>query len=234
MTTTSPDIRALLTPTPFGRVEPAVLDAAVQSAHIERFDVPTLLNRAGEPLRALRLVVDGHVQIIARKASGKELVLADMATGTWATWLGCLMPKPPEHDFYSTADTVCIALPVPQVQGWFQQYPALYPLVIAEIGVRMRHLMEWAGQSVLLGPEQRMAKLIHILAREQRIAPNGRGTLLATQQRLAGMARCSRQTANGLLAALEAKGLIAIAYGKCEIPDMLALAAYAEDEYNPD
>ena len=55
-------------------------------------------------------------------------------------------------------------------------------------------------------------------------------TLNVTQGRLASLARCSRQSGNLLLRALEKRGLVRLAYGKCEIPDLVQLMAFADQE----
>ena len=107
----------------------------------------------------------------------------------------------------------------------------MYPWVIAEIGRRLRLLTEWAGQSVLIGPEQRMAKLIGLMAQDQNAARPPH-ILNVTQSRLASLARCSRQSANLLLRALEKRGLIQLAYGKCAIPDLAGLMAFADRDHD--
>jgi CRP-like cAMP-binding protein len=223
------DVLAHLRPTVFGRLGDKALDEADAMARVEHYELPSLLNSAGQQLQLLRLVVRGHIEIMARRASGKEIALSHVGPSGWATWLPCFVSAPPDYNFYSSADACFIALPVPQVTAFCQQHPEIYPMIIGEIGQRMRLFMEWTGQSVLVGPEQRMAKLIHILARDQRIAGNT-GTLQATQTRLAAMARCTRQTANGLLNELERKGLISLAYGRFEVLDMAKLAAFAEED----
>jgi CRP/FNR family cyclic AMP-dependent transcriptional regulator len=223
------DIRAFLEPTVLGRLGPACLDEIVGFARVERYELPTLLNAAGSPLQWLRLVVDGHIEIVARRASGKEVAVSDVGRGSWATWLPCFVPNPPEHDFYSGAASCFIALPVQEVRALCVRHPELYPWIIAEIGQRLRLLMEWTGQSVLVGPEQRMAKLIHLLARDQKLKGNA-GTLVANQTRLASLARCSRQTANTLLGQLEKRGLVSLSYGKFEVLDMAKLVAFADEE----
>lgn len=201
------------------------------AGRVEHFDGATLLNAAGSPLARLRLVVQGTVEIFARSASGNEVVLGDIGPGGWATWIGCFAPQPPDHDFYSSADATCIALPTDLVREVAQRHPVMFPRVIADLGVRTRQLLEWAGDSVLLGPEQRMAKLIHLLARTQGNAGGaGSGTVLVTQARLAQLARCSRQSANGLVGALERRGLIRAGYGHFDIPDIARLVAFIESD----
>ena len=223
------DVSAFLKPTVFGQLGPDVLDKVTSCAVVERFEVPTLLNAAGTPLERLRLVVEGSIAIVARKPSGKEVVLSEVGPRGWAAWLPCFVAQPPSHDFYSGVKSCFIALPVKIVQSLCMEYPALYPLILGEIGLRFRLLMEWASQSILLEPEQRMAKLIGILAQEQKAVSNP-SSIVITQSRLANLARCSRQSANVLLSNLEQKGLIRLLYGKCNIPNLAALAAFADAE----
>jgi CRP-like cAMP-binding protein len=225
----SSDVRGLLQPTLFGRLGPEILDEISASARLEKFQIPTLLNAAGQKLEWLRLVVEGSIEIVARRASGKEVAITDISPGGWATWLPCFLPAPPEHDFYCSANSVFVALPTSAVKELCKAHPDIYPLIMAEIGLRMRLLLEWTGQSVLSEPEQRMAKLIHILARDQKVKGNS-GLLNVQQVRLAGLARCSRQTANGLLHMLEKRKLIRLAYGKIEILDMAQLSLFADHD----
>ena len=156
-----------------GSLPAPALAELTAAARVETFSVPTLLNAATQPLAKLRLVLSGHIEVIARRASGEEVTLGDIGPGGWATWVACMSPMPPDHDFYSATDLRCIAIPAPLARRICETHPAIYPRIIADLGVRMRHLMEWTGDSVLLGPEQRMAKLIHLLARMHRLPPTG-------------------------------------------------------------
>jgi CRP/FNR family transcriptional regulator, cyclic AMP receptor protein len=220
-------LRSLLQPTAFGAVGDVALDAACSAARIEHFKVPTLLSAAGEQPAYLRLVVKGHIEVIARNSSGAEFAVGYITAGGWATWLACFMAQPPENDFYCSPSSTLVALPVAEVRALCERYPQIYPVIIRQIGRRMRLLLEWTGQSVLVGPVQRMAKLLHILAREQQVE-SGSLKLHVSQARLASLARCSRQTANTLLGVLEKKGLLVIGYSSVEIPELARLAAFAD------
>jgi CRP/FNR family cyclic AMP-dependent transcriptional regulator len=222
------DVQQCLQATVLGSLGDEALGRMGQIARIEYFDIPTLLSSAGEHPKYLRLVIQGHIETIARSASGEEFVFSYITPGGWATWLSCFLEKAPDHDFYSSDSACFIALPISGIKKLCERYPQIYPLLIQEIGRRMRLLMEWTGQSVLVGPVPRMAKLLHLLSREQK--PNSNSiTLHITQARLASLARCSRQTANKLLHALEQEQLIIAGYGQFEIPDLSRLAAFAED-----
>lgn len=208
----------------------AVRELAV-AARVEHFDSATLLNAAGQPLTRLRLVVEGTLEIIARRAGGTEVVLGDIGPGGWTSWVGCFAPQPPDHDFYSTPGATYIALPTDLVREMALRHPAMYLSVISDMGVRIRQLMEWTGDSVLLGAEQRMAKLIHLLARNQGChGATGSAAVQVTQSRLAQLARCSRQSANGLVGALERRGLMTAGYGRFDIPDIARLIAFIESD----
>ncbi|MGQ0708337.1 MAG: Crp/Fnr family transcriptional regulator [Rhodoferax sp.] len=224
-------IRSQLQRTVFGRVDPAALDSMVSVARVERHASACLLSAAGQPLQQLRWVVEGGIALVVTHASGRQVTVSEIGPGAWATWLPCFTPAAPDHDFVASAHSVFVALPVAQVRQCCERHPALYPLVITEIGQRLRLLLEWTGQSVFLTPVQRMAKLIALLARHQGLSGLEAGaTLQVTQQRLAALAHCSRQSANALVQELQRLGLIRMRYGKCEILDGERLQAFTETD----
>lgn len=224
------DVRAQLADDPVvGHLPADAVDCLARSARLEHYAMPTLLNAADAPLRWLRRVIDGHVEVIARRASGEEVALGDIGTGGWATWVACFSADPPDHDFYSSAGARYVAIPCVEMRSVCARHPEIFPLIISDLGVRMRYLMEWTGDSVLMSAPQRMAKLIQLLAAQHNLL-GPRASVPVTQQRLAKVAGCSRQSANALLAALEARGLIRVAYGRCEIVDFAALRAFTETD----
>ena len=173
-------------------------------------------------------MVQGHIELLARNAVGDEFVLGYVSPGNWATWLSCFMEAPPNNDFYSSANALFLAFSVAEVRALCTRHPEVYPFIIRQIGRRMRLLTEWTGQSLLTAPLQRLAKLLHILAREQQ-AVGGACTLHHTQARLAKLARCSRQTVNEMLQVMAGQRLLEENYGKVTLYDLDRLAAFAEN-----
>lgn len=222
------DVPRLLANSPFAKAGDAALHDILPLARMERFKVPTLLSAAGEQPQQLRLVVQGHIELLARNALGDEFVLGYVSPGNWATWLSCFMETAPDNDFYSSANAEFLAFPIAEVRTLCARHPAIYPFIIRQIGRRMRLLTEWTGQSLLTSPLQRLAKLLHILAREQ-LADGHQCTLNHTQARLANLARCSRQTVNEMLQVMASHGLLEVTYGKVDIKDLDRLAAFAEE-----
>lgn len=204
----------------------AALRSLCASARHLRFEVPTQLCAAGAAPTHLYYVVEGSIALVARRAGGEEFAVGYVAQGGWATWLNCFMDVPAEHELGSSAAASLIALPVGSVRSFCAQHPQVYPAIIQHIGRRMRLVLDWTGQSAMAGPAQRMAKLLHVMALE--LSPGmAQATVRLTQARLASLARCSRQTANALIAELQARGLVRAAYGRYELPDLPALAAFA-------
>lgn len=210
-----------------GTLPPPALEALAAKARLEQPRRLTLMQPAGERMDSLRCVIEGHLEIVARRADGEEVTIGDIGPRGWATWAGVFSDEAGPYELWAPAGARLLALPASAFREACVAHPALYPLIIGEMSRRIRTLMEWTGQSVLLRPEQRMAKLIQLLARQHGLPPRD-GTLAVTQTRLARMARCSRQSANQLLGALEARGLIATEYGRFRIHDMTALRAFVE------
>lgn len=87
--------------------------------------------------------------------------------------------------------------------------------------------MEWTTSSALLDQDHRIAKLLFILCRlnaDQSTSP----TIHYTQDKLAVLARCTRQTMNLSLKKLEQLGLIEQKYKRIEITQPAKLKAFAE------
>ena len=222
----SVNVEAFLRGTLFGALPSAELTRLAGHARVERFASARCLAASGEVLSCLRLVIEGSVSVSARADDGREATLSLIGPGAWAAWLPCLVPQPLQSDYTATADTVCIALPAERVRSCLEANPALYPRVLIEIDRRVRLLMDWAGRSALLDPEQRMARLVSLLALD-RAAGRPDPVLNVTQTQLATLAGCSRQSAAALLARLQARGLLRVGYGRCEIPDVDALRRFA-------
>jgi CRP/FNR family cyclic AMP-dependent transcriptional regulator len=225
--TQSINVPAFLRQSLFGALSPGELDKLAAQAKVEKFAVQTQVNAAGQTLQYLRFVIEGGLTVTSTHANQKEVLVSTVGPGAWVAWLPCFVQEPLATDYNAVPGSLFIALPMHAVRACFEANPALYPLVIKEIGKRMRLLMEWTTQSALLPPEQRLARLISLLARERKLAP-GNNVLDVTQAQLATLVGCSRQSASKLIASLQQRGLIKMGYRKCEVPDMAALRTYAD------
>lgn len=213
----------------FGSLPDTVLTKLSAVARIEHYELPTLLHGSAVQVPWLRQVLAGSLDLVVRQARGEEVVLAEMEFGSWLPWFGVVNQQPMPYEIWSSAKAEFLALPAQHVRDVCAAHPHLYLAVMNEIGARMLQLMEWTAQSVLLLPEQRLAKLLHLLARAQGVSGNA-GQLKVTQARLARLAACSRQSVNPLLNDLKSRGLIAGGYGKLQIGDMAALQRFSDSD----
>jgi CRP/FNR family cyclic AMP-dependent transcriptional regulator len=224
---TAVNVEAFLRQSLFGALPAAEFARLVRQARVETFEHSCQVNAAGQTLQWLRLVIEGSLNIAATHRNGKEVLISTIGPGAWVAWLPCFVPEPLATDYTAMPGSVFIALPISAVRASFNAHPALYPLVLKEIDKRMRLLMEWTSQSALLMPEQRLARLLTLLARDRKLGATD-CSLAVTQAQLATLIGCSRQSANRLVANLARKGLIRLGYGTCEIPDLAALRAFSE------
>lgn len=214
-------------PTLIGQAGDVVLDWVAQRAVLERYPSPAVVNPAGHSLRHVRLVLQGRVDLVHRSTAGKEVIVSSLGAGHWVGWMQVFSAPSLHLDLVCSAKSLLVALSAKDLRVCCEHHPHLYPLILGEMGQRMQLLAEWAGQSVGGSSEQRMARLLCLLVREQGLVGK-RAVLAVTQARLATLARCSRQSANQLVGALETRGLIRAAYGSCEILDLQSLAAFAD------
>jgi CRP-like cAMP-binding protein len=223
---TTVDVRACIAATLLGELPPPALDALCARAAVCRYEVPTLLWGAGEPMSSLWLVVEGQVDLFDRQAVGHESVVGVMGPGRWVSWVGLFMTSPQRQDFSCAAATTLIRVPAAAVRDALARHPELYPRVIDEIGTRLQMTLQWIGQSALLDPAQRLAALLEGLARIQ-ARGDGPVRLATSQTRLAQTLGTSRQLVGRSLEVLEREGLVQRAYGRIEIGDLGALGAFA-------
>ncbi|CAH0991601.1 hypothetical protein SIN8267_01710 [Sinobacterium norvegicum] len=220
------EIRNQLTRHPVTGVLPAeAIEQLVKSSRIESFKVSTMLSDEGIQASHIRFVLEGNIQLVSHNKQGEAVVLSSIGRHQWATWLMCFDKTAPIHAFYSSAKSRFIAIPCETMMHVAHQHPDMYLHIISAIGNRFRLLMDWVEQSSMLPSNRQVAKLLLISAQLTECR-NNQGMVSHTQEKLAKLAKLSRQTINNILMELEQQQLIVRSYGKITIPDMLALDAF--------
>jgi CRP-like cAMP-binding protein len=209
----------------FGEIPFSAQKKLAASARLETYRTRSLLQAAGEPVRHLRFVVAGQLDFVARNVMGDEVTIGAIGRGGWATWLAVFDSKPPVDDFYSARNAQFLTFPAADVRKTAQAYPHIYARMIEEIGVRFRNVIEWLEQSTILDTECRIAKLLQLAARQ---SSRNVARVEVSQEQLARLARCSRQTVNAALKSLEAEGLIVVGYRRIDTVSNRAIDAFIE------
>ncbi len=211
----------------FASLPAAAVAQLAAVSRLERYKVPTLLASAGTQVDLLRYVMAGQVVLKQRAADGSEVAYGAIRSGHWAAWLPCFTDDPLTQDYWSSEDAEYLAFPNGEVRAVADRHPEIYRQAIGEIGQRFRNVLEWVWQSTITAGEARAARLLLFYCGPTPRDENIRIT--ATQDSLARIAGCSRQTLNRLLLALERRGLITVGYGHVVIHDRRTLRQFAEE-----
>ncbi|MCP5431920.1 MAG: Crp/Fnr family transcriptional regulator [Alphaproteobacteria bacterium] len=211
----------------FAALPAPVLDRVAGLARVERFHTATLLGASGTHLEMLRYVVQGGITMRTRTVSGVESSMPPFAAGQWATWGPCFSDVPLVYDYWALAGSVFIAFPVKPIKSLATSHPQIYPLIVNAIMIRFHSLLEWAVYAGILDEERRIA---NVLLLATRLADKRAALAVAlTQEEVARMAQCSRQTANRILRSLEARGFLERGYRQIRILDPDGLARFTHD-----
>ncbi|WP_241908539.1 Crp/Fnr family transcriptional regulator [Enterovibrio norvegicus] len=207
-------------------VDDHVLAELASHAKFEHYRIPTLLNTANHELIHLRFVIEGQIELVGRNVDGDEACIAVLGPANWVTWLGCFDLRPPQYDFYSSANCKVMAISCKKVREIANANPELYRIAINAISDRFRLLMEWTTDSALLEHEKRIAKLLLLVSRLNNEHDIAHPAIYYTQDRLAVLSRCTRQTLSRSLKLLEQQALIKVGYKRIDIIDLEGLESF--------
>ena len=174
----------------------------------------------GDPPDGLYAVLDGTLRVSGVTEAGKEAVLSLLEPPTWFGEISLFDRLPRTHDV--SAEGTVLLLHVRQ--GDLEAMLARQPRYWRDLGVLMALKARLAFINLedlaLLPPDVRLARRLVWLAqsadprREQAVC-----RLVLSQSALAAMVFMSRQTANQGLMALQAQGILHVAYGAIEVLD---------------
>ncbi len=191
-------------------------------ARIEEYSERTLLvaNRCVPDV--LRHVLVGRVDLSLNSEDGRAASLP-IGPGKWATWLGCMLPEPIEHEMWSAAGSRYLSFPSSSVRKAIENDPVALRKVITLIGSTTRLLIGWSLASTMFAPDKRVAYALLAIVGEGEKA--GEAVRL-TQEQIGEMGLGSRQRVSRILHTLQDKGLVEIGYGTVTLPSPKRLAAF--------
>lgn len=192
--------------------------ALTSTAVVRRLASNERLFARGDPPNGLFVVVDGAVCVTAITEAGKELMLTRIEAPTWFGEISVFDGQPRTHDTVADGEAVVLQVPSDALQTILDEHPLrwrdLGRLAASKLRLTFHALEDLAG----LPLTARLARRLVVLA-------DGHGTLIddakdrlhVTQEQLAAMLQCSRQSINAALKELTKQGLVQLAYGAVEI-----------------
>jgi len=214
-------------PSLIDRLDEATRREVIANARRRRFRRGEVVFHEGDPGDAIHVIDKGHVAVRVTTALGDVATLTVLGPGE-AFGEGALLAA----DARRTASAVALeatetrALARAEFERLRAEHPAVEEFLVQALAAQVRRLSEHLLEALYVPAEQRVLRRLLWLATAY--GDGGAGTVVPlTQDDLASMAGTARPTANRVLKAAEADGLVRVARGRVELvdPDELARRA---------
>jgi len=213
----------------FGDLPEAVANGLLALARTKNLAPGERLFSRGDPPCGLYAVVSGAVRITATTESGKEALLTLALPPTWFGEIAVFDDLPRTHDAIVDEETTLLHIPQAPLVSFLDADPARWRALALLVTAKLRLALAALEESATMPLDRRVARRLALMAAHYgEWSDRSARELDVRQEQLAAMLSSSRQTVNGVLKALEAKGLIKVAYGKIEIVDLEGLRRAAE------
>lgn len=214
----------------FAEVNDRILQSIAERSVSRHFQKDEVLFLAGEKSEGLYIIVDGSVRAFRESPDGREQVIhVERAGGTVAE-----VPVFDNGDYPSTVaaeeDTNTLFIDKRDVRELCLQYPQIPLAAVKVLAGRLRRCAELVETLSLREVGQRVARFVLSEARTRgEQSPQGTVlTLMQTNQQIAARVGSVRDVVSRSFSRLQAEGLIVIDDRRLTIPDLSALAAFAE------
>lgn len=198
---------------------------------IRHFDKDQTIFFSGDVFDGIYAVLEGSVYLGYVNIQGKQAISAIVEPIMWFGEISLVDQQPRSHDAIALQKTTILYLGAHHIENLIQDYPVFWFHIAQLTSQKLRYafleLIAIQTQSL----RQRLAqRLLFIL--------NGYGNHLniehwdihLSQEQLAHMMMCSRQTINQELQYLEKQTVLKIAFKKIQILDLAALKRIAQDQ----
>lgn len=179
--------------------------------------------RGGEP-GGLYGVVDGAIRIAGRDG-GRDVFHMLIEPPSWFGELSAIDGQPVHQASVAEVDGALVCVARPALDRLLEREPRWWQHLARLVAHRLRLALLALEDSAQAPPRIRLARRLAMLVAGYGDHTLARRTVALRQEQLAQMLGLSRQTANGALKDLEARGLIKVAYGEVEILDAAGLRA---------
>ena len=204
---------------------PAVFkDFIVNCAVQQRFDKEQSIFRSGDIFNGIYAVLEGAVRLGYIDIHGKESVAAIVEPVMWFGEISLVDAQPRSHDAIATQKSLLLHIPSTALQSLLQQHPVFWYHIAQLTSQKLRfaflELISIQTQSLSQRLAQRLMFILNGYGNHLSIEKN---VIHLSQEQLAQMLTCSRQTINQELQALEQQNILCVSFKKIEILDVAEL-----------
>ncbi len=208
---------------------PAIFKQFIQQHSVcWAFERDQAIFRSGDLFNGIYAVLNGRVRLGYIDIDGNESVAAIAEPIMWFGEISLVDQQPRSHDAIAVEKCVTLHIPSLVIQNFLIEQPQCWFHIAQLTSQKLRfaflELISIQTQHI----QQRLAqRLMFILNGYGNHAQIEKNAVHLSQDQLAQMLKCSRQTINQELHLLEQKGILKIAFKKIEIRDINQLSAIA-------
>lgn len=208
---------------PYGR---GLAEALVAGGRLVRLAAGQWTHAEGDLETGIVFVIEGALQFYVNAPGDREVLLAHAEAGSTMGQTARFGGGPRAVTSICVVESLVLVVADAALTRLAAKEPDLWRAVASLANVQLRTMIATAVELKALPPRQRLAaRLLAIAAPMRARPPVG---LHLNQQALGELIGVTRKTANRLLAALEAEGLVRLGYGRLELLDMSGLRRVAE------
>lgn len=211
----------------FAGLPPALQQALLAQGRLLNLQAGQRLFSRGDAPSGLYAVLGGAMRVGSVDAQGKEALLAVVEAPHWFGEIALFDGQPRTHDAYAESTATLLHVPQGGVLALLEAQPAYWRDIALLMASKVRLAFILLEEMSLLPAAQRLARRLLLIAEDYGESQGPRRIIHLAQEQLAAMLAMSRQTANGLLKDLQARGIVRLNYGEIEILDLDGLRAAA-------
>lgn len=206
-------------------------EALVAAGAVREIGAGVRLFSRGDPPTGMFAIVDGAIRVSAVGEGGREALLTLAEPPGWIGEVAVFDGLPRTHDAIADAEVVVVHVSQEALAAMLAGEPRWWKDLGVLVAGKLRLAFSAMEDMALSPPAVRLARRLVMMADGYgEWYDRTRRTIAVRQEQLAMMLNLSRQTTNGLLKELEARGVVKLAYGEIEVVDLAALRAAAGGE----
>lgn len=204
----------------YSQLEPSFQQFILEHSHMLEVLKDQSIFLSGDTFNGLYAVLEGAVRLGYIDIQGKETVAAIAEPIMWFGEISLVDQQPRSHDAIAVQKAVILHLPSANLQLLLQQHPQFWFHIAQLTSQKLRfaflELISFQTQNIKRRLAQRLLFILNGYGNHLSIEQN---SIHLSQEQLAQMLVCSRQTVNQELQELEKQGVLKVAFRKIEILD---------------
>ncbi|MGE8561713.1 MAG: Crp/Fnr family transcriptional regulator [Acinetobacter sp.] len=205
----------------FSQLPSAFKEFIVNHAAQQQFAKEQAIFHSGDRFNGIYAVLNGAVRLGYIDIEGKESVAAIVEPIMWFGEISLVDAQPRSHNAIATQKSLILHIPSVAIQNLLQQYPMFWYHIAQLTSQKLRfaflELIAIQTQSLTQRLAQRLIFILNGYGNHLMVETN---TIHLSQEQLAQMLTCSRQTVNQELQALEKQNILRLSFKKIEILDL--------------